>query len=45
MVGKRVASKAKELGINSVAFDRSGFRYHGRVKYLADSARDTGLNF
>ncbi|MHB0992583.1 MAG: 50S ribosomal protein L18 [Burkholderiales bacterium] len=45
MVGKRIAEKAKELGIADVAFDRSGFRYHGRVKALADAARENGLNF
>ncbi len=45
LVGKRIAEKAKELGIAHVAFDRSGFRYHGRVKALADAARENGLNF
>ena len=45
MVGKRIAEKAKALGIESVAFDRSGFRYHGRVKALADAARAGGLKF
>lgn len=45
VVGKEVAVKAKALGIDSVAFDRSGFRYHGRVKALADSARENGLKF
>ena len=45
LVGKRIAEKAKELGIAEVAFDRSGFRYHGRVKALADAARESGLNF
>ncbi len=44
-VGKRVAEKAKAAGITSVAFDRSGFRYHGRVKALADAAREGGLQF
>lgn len=44
-VGKRVAEKAKEAGITSVAFDRSGFKYHGRVKALADAAREGGLQF
>jgi large subunit ribosomal protein L18 len=43
VVGKRVAEKAKAAGIESVAFDRSGFRYHGRVKALADAAREAGL--
>jgi large subunit ribosomal protein L18 len=42
-VGKRLAEKAREKGIEQVAFDRSGFRYHGRVKALADSAREAGL--
>ena len=44
-VGKRVAEKAKAAGIELVAFDRSGFRYHGRVKALADAAREAGLKF
>lgn len=44
-VGKRLAEKAKGLGIERVAFDRSGFRYHGRVKALADAAREGGLLF
>lgn len=44
-VGKRIAEKARGLGIEEVAFDRSGFRYHGRVKALADAARDAGLKF
>lgn len=44
-VGKLVAKRALEAGIKDVAFDRSGFAYHGRVKALADSARETGLNF
>ena len=44
-VGKRIAMKAKTLGIEQVAFDRSGFRYHGRVKALADAAREAGLKF
>lgn len=44
-VGKRIAEKAKAAGIESVAFDRAGFRYHGRVKALADSARENGLVF
>jgi large subunit ribosomal protein L18 len=44
-VGKRIAEKAKLLGIESVAFDRSGFRYHGRVKALAEAAREAGLKF
>ncbi|MEQ1668213.1 MAG: 50S ribosomal protein L18 [Sulfuriferula sp.] len=45
LVGKRIAEKAKQAGIVEVAFDRSGFRYHGRVKALADAARENGLNF
>ena len=44
-VGSLVAERAKAVGIKSVAFDRSGFRYHGRVKALADAARDGGLEF
>jgi len=45
LVGKRIAEKAKAAGITTVAFDRSGFRYHGRVKALADAARESGLTF
>jgi len=44
IVGKAIAEKAKEKGITDVAFDRSGFRYHGRIKALADAARENGLN-
>jgi large subunit ribosomal protein L18 len=44
-VGKRVAEKARSLGIETVAFDRSGFKYHGRVKALAEAAREHGLKF
>ena len=44
-VGKAVAERAKAAGIESVAFDRSGFRYHGRIKALADAAREAGLKF
>jgi large subunit ribosomal protein L18 len=44
-VGKRIAERAKALGIDSVAFDRAGFRFHGRVKALADAAREGGLKF
>jgi len=44
-VGKAIAEKAKTAGIESVAFDRSGFKYHGRVKALADAARENGLQF
>jgi len=45
MVGKLVAEKAKEAGINTVVFDRNGYLYHGRVKSLADAAREGGLIF
>ena len=45
LVGKRVAEKAKAAGIEQVAFDRSGIRYHGRVKALAEAAREAGLKF
>jgi len=44
-VGSRIAAKAKEKGIESVAFDRAGYRYHGRVKALAEAARAGGLKF
>ncbi|GAA4890981.1 50S ribosomal protein L18 [Ferrimonas pelagia] len=44
-VGKAVAERALEKGIKSLAFDRSGFKYHGRVAALADAARDAGLQF
>ncbi|OQW46701.1 MAG: 50S ribosomal protein L18 [Proteobacteria bacterium SG_bin6] len=44
-VGKRVAEKAKEAGVTQVVFDRGGFLYHGRVKALADAAREAGLEF
>jgi len=44
-VGAAVAAKAKEAGINTVVFDRSGLKYHGRVKALADAAREAGLEF
>jgi large subunit ribosomal protein L18 len=44
-VGKRIAEKAKAAGVSEVAFDRSGFSYHGRVKALADAAREGGLKF
>jgi large subunit ribosomal protein L18 len=43
IVGTRLAEKAKAAGIDSVAFDRAGFRFHGRVKALADAAREAGL--
>ena len=45
VVGKRIAEKAKAAGIEKVAFDRSGFQYHGRVKALAEAARENGLSF
>lgn len=45
LVGKRVAEKALQAGITEVAFDRSGFRYHGRIKALAEAAREAGLKF
>ncbi len=44
-VGKLVAERAKAAGIDAVAFDRGGYKYHGRVKALADAARESGLNF
>jgi large subunit ribosomal protein L18 len=44
-VGKLVAERAVAAGVTSVAFDRSGFKYHGRVKALADAAREAGLEF
>jgi len=44
-VGKRIAEKARELGIESVAFDRSGYKFHGRIKALAEAAREAGLKF
>lgn len=44
-VGQLIAQRAKEAGIERVAFDRSGFKYHGRVKALADAARENGLEF
>jgi len=44
-VGKLVAERAKQAGIEKVAFDRSGYKYHGRVKALADAARENGLEF
>jgi large subunit ribosomal protein L18 len=45
IIGKRIAEKAKAAGVEKVAFDRSGFAYHGRVKALADAAREAGLQF
>jgi large subunit ribosomal protein L18 len=45
LIGKRIAEKAKAAGIERVAFDRAGFAYHGRVKALAEAAREAGLQF
>ena len=45
IIGKRIAEKAKAAGVEKVAFDRAGFAYHGRVKALADAAREAGLQF
>ena len=45
VIGKRIAAKAKAAGIDTVAFDRSGFKFHGRVKALAEAAREGGLKF
>ena len=45
LVGQRIAEKAKSAGVTAVAFDRSGNKYHGRVKALADAAREHGLQF
>ncbi|UDM15772.1 50S ribosomal protein L18 [Vogesella sp. XCS3] len=45
VVGKAIAEKAKAAGVSQVAFDRSGFKYHGRIKALADAARENGLVF
>lgn len=44
-VGSAIAEQAKQLGLEDIAFDRSGFRYHGRVKALAEAAREAGLKF
>lgn len=44
-VGRAIAEKAKAVGIEKIAFDRSGYRYHGRIKALADAAREGGLQF
>jgi large subunit ribosomal protein L18 len=45
VIGKMIAEKAKAAGVDKVAFDRAGFAYHGRVKALADAAREAGLQF
>ena len=45
VIGKRIAEKAKAAGITTVAFDRSGYKYHGRIKALAEAARENGLFF
>ncbi len=45
MVGELVAKRAQEVGVKEVVFDRGGFRYHGRIKALADAAREAGLKF
>ncbi len=45
LIGQRIAAKAKAAGVEKVAFDRSGFAYHGRVKAVADAAREGGLQF
>lgn len=44
-VGQRIAERAKTAGVTAVAFDRSGYKYHGRIKALADAAREGGLEF
>ena len=44
-IGKLIAEKARKAGITTVAFDRSGYKYHGRIKALADAARENGLSF
>jgi len=44
-IGKRIAEKGKKCGISHIAFDRAGYKYHGRVKALADAARENGLKF
>ena len=44
-IGKRIAEKAVRAGVKTVAFDRSGYKYHGRIKALADAARENGLTF
>ena len=44
-IGKRIAEKAVKAGVKEIAFDRSGYKYHGRIKALAESARENGLTF
>ena len=45
LIGKRIAEKAIQAGVTQVAFDRSGYKYHGRIQALADAARENGLTF
>ena len=45
VIGKTIAERAKKAGVTKVAFDRSGFKYHGRIKALADAARENGMEF
>jgi large subunit ribosomal protein L18 len=45
LIGKTIAERAREKGVTKVAFDRAGYRYHGRIKALADAAREAGLKF
>jgi large subunit ribosomal protein L18 len=45
LIGQRIAALARELGVGSVLFDRGGYKYHGRVKAVADAAREAGLKF
>lgn len=45
MIGRLIAERAQQAGIKAVVFDRGGFKYHGRIKALADAAREAGLNF
>jgi large subunit ribosomal protein L18 len=45
VIGKLIAERAIKVGVTEIAFDRSGFRYHGRVKALAEAAREAGLKF
>jgi large subunit ribosomal protein L18 len=45
LIGKEIAARAKKAGISRVAFDRSGFKYHGRIKALAEAARENGMEF